>query len=460
MRAYLGFAAPLLTAAVPRVFAQDLTTALNALPKCAVNCLVDGVTHSTCSTNLTAACICTNTPLQDQITLCVSANCTVKQALVTKNITDTTCSVPVRNRGATYDTTNIVLAVISSATVLVRLGFKLSVTHNVSLDDYVVFFLILVGVPSVVITHYGTVPNGLGRDIWTLTPQNITDFLFNFYLMAIFYFVQVMLVKLCLLLFYLRIFPSQTVRSLLWGTVAFDIVFGIIFFFLAIFQCSPISYFWQSWDGEHEGKCLNINAIAWANAGISIALDLWMLAVPLAQIKTLNLHWKKKIGVGLMFCVGTFVTVVSIIRLQALVTFGKSSNATWDNFPVSLWSTVEINVGIICTCMPTLRLLLVRLFPVLGGGSSYGKAYYHSGGGQMPSGRMRSSRSRTLGEGSGIPKPDSDRPGSSIDTVLAKPSGIIRQQSYAVQYEEDETRLVQMRGLNRNGRSYLSDGSA
>jgi hypothetical protein len=30
-----------------------------------------------------------------------------------------------------------------------------------------------------------------------------------------------------------------------------------------------------------------------------------MLAIPLAQLKTLNLHWKKKIGVGLMFCVGT-----------------------------------------------------------------------------------------------------------------------------------------------------------
>ena len=47
---------------------------------------------------------------------------------------------------------------------------------------------------------------------------------------------------------------------------------------------------------------------------------------------------------------------------------------------VSIWSTIEINVGIICACMPTLRLLLVRLFPVLGGSRSAGKYYNASGG--------------------------------------------------------------------------------
>ncbi|SPQ25015.1 eec87730-e41e-40bc-a9d4-17d6dc907b95 [Thermothielavioides terrestris] len=455
MRGILGFAVALLTTAVSLVSADDTSAALQALPKCALACLADGITHSACASNLTAACMCTDEPLQEQLTLCVTANCTVKETLVAKNITDTSCGVPVRDRGAAYDTATIVLFVIAACTVVLRLGFKLLVTRSLSADDYAVFLLILVVVPSVVFTHYGTTPNGVGRDIWTLTPQNITDFLYYFYLMAMFYFLQVMLLKLCLLLFYLRIFPSQSVRRLLWGTIVLDVVFGVVFFFLAIFQCSPISYFWTNWDGEHEGKCLNSNAIAWANAAISIALDLWMLAIPLAQLKTLNLHWKKKIGVGLMFCVGTFVTVVSILRLQALVTFGKSNNATWDNFPVSLWSTVEISVGIMCTCMPTLRLLLVRLFPVLGGGTKMGNGYYFSGGGPAASGKVRSSRNRGLRDSSSRSKHASTHPGSSVDTVPVKPTGIMRQQTFAVQYDDDETSLVHMRGLEHNGRSAL-----
>ena len=38
-----------------------------------------------------------------------------------------------------------------------------------------------------------------------------------------------------------------------------------------------------------------------------------------------------------------------------------SINLTWDYFNVCLWSTLEITIGIICTCMPTLRLILVRI---------------------------------------------------------------------------------------------------
>ncbi len=144
---------------------------------------------------------------------------------------------------------------------LVRLGFKLLATRGLSLDDYVVFILVLAAVPSVVIMHSGATANGVGRDIWTLTPQNITNFLFYFYIAVILYCIQVMLVKLCLLLFYLRIFPGETVRRLLWGTVSFTVLFGVVFFFFSIFQCSPISHFWQYWDGEHEGKCLDLNAI-------------------------------------------------------------------------------------------------------------------------------------------------------------------------------------------------------
>jgi hypothetical protein len=162
---------------------------------------------------------------------------------------------------------------------------------------------------------------------------------------------------------------------------------------------------------------------------------------------------------------------VSIIRLQALVTFGTSANATWDNFPVSLWSTVEIAVGIMCTCMPTLRLLLVRLFPALGGGSSaYGRGAYYgksggaagrSGGGGGPGGssnRMGNSKSRrTLGNLTSTSRShnDDNMPPStsiSLDTVSAKQMGIVRQQTFAVQYDDDEASLVHMKGMDRGGR--------
>jgi len=47
-----------------------------------------------------------------------------------------------------------------------------------------------------------------------------------------------------------------------------------------------------------------------------------------------------------------------------------------DHLDIATWSNIEVNVGIICACMPTMRLILVRLFPVVMGSTiqRYGSA--------------------------------------------------------------------------------------
>ncbi len=62
---------------------------------------------------------------------------------------------------------------------------------------------------------------------------------------------------------------------------------------------------------------------------------------------------------------------MSFLRLQSLVSFANSTNPTWDDWNVFNWSIIEINLGIICACMPTVRLILVRIFPALGGSTMH-----------------------------------------------------------------------------------------
>ena len=62
----------------------------------------------------------------------------------------------------------------------------------------------------------------------------------------------------------------------------------------------------MNWDKEHkDGQCINVNALAWSNAIISIVLDLWMLVLPLYEVFRLQLTWRKKLSVAIMFLVGT-----------------------------------------------------------------------------------------------------------------------------------------------------------
>jgi hypothetical protein len=190
---------------------------------------------------------------------------------------------------------------LTGIALITRFGYRIFVAKlDLGLDDWFILAATLCIIPSHIVTEAGTVPNGLGKDLWTLTPSQITSFGYYFWIMAWIYFLEIALTKLSMLFFYLRIFPSQSAQRVLWATVAFTTAYGIAFVTTCLFQCWPVSYNWTKWDRQHQGQCININAFTWSHAVMSICLDFWMLAVPLWQIKSLQMNLKKKIGVGLM----------------------------------------------------------------------------------------------------------------------------------------------------------------
>ncbi|KAH7118304.1 hypothetical protein EDB81DRAFT_667902 [Dactylonectria macrodidyma] len=426
---------PLLTVLLPYwATAADISTKelLSKLPQCARSCLSDAISKSDCDSDDTK-CVCTNEKVLLVALICVSEGCSVKEALTTQNSTNTYCNVPVRDKTSSLVKLTIALGVFSGISILLRIGSKVFIMHSdFGLDDLFTILSFCCCVPSIAITIHGTASHGVGRDIWTLEFDDITTFGFFFYLLEVLYFPVVSLLKMSLLFFYLRIFFLGLAPKLLWGTVIFNAIYGIVFVFLGAFQCTPVSYYWTKWDGEHEGKCLNVNAIGWAHASISIALDLWMLAIPLWCLRSLKLHWKKKIGVCAMFIVGTLITIVSVIRLQCLVNFGFSQNPTYIQTDIIIWSTVEMHIGIICVSMPALRILLIRLFPVLRG-SSYNSSKHQNYREHYRQNSRIKSRSHAL-----VELPSRGEP-------ISRPErgGIKLQRTFKVQYSEgDETMLV------------------
>jgi hypothetical protein len=217
------------------------------------------------------------------------------------------CNAPVRSRQHEVLTMNNAMGTISGIFVLQRFATKLFYKLPFGLDDLFIGLSMLFAIPCIAINSYGLIPNGMGRDIWTVKPEQITNFGHNFYFMAIFYFTLQTFLKLAMIFFYLRIFPTRGVRKTLWATVVFNCVFGLTFILITIFQCRPISFFWTKWEHSdtHQGTCLDINAITWSSASVNIALDAWILSIPLSQLRSMNLDWRKKIGVGIMFSVGT-----------------------------------------------------------------------------------------------------------------------------------------------------------
>ncbi|OMP82494.1 hypothetical protein BK809_0006804 [Diplodia seriata] len=256
---------------------------------------------------------------------------------------------------------------------------------------------------------------GLGRDIWTLPFENITHILYIYYFDEDLYLSALPLLKISILLFYLRIFPEKGFRRAVFVTIGLCIGYCIAFVLVSVFQCRPIRYAWLQWDDEHEGTCNNINAQGWSSAAINVILDIIVIILPLPQLWELQLNKRKKFLLLLMFSVGFFVTIVSILRLQVLIQFGSTQNLTWDYTAVGYWSTIEIHVGIICACMPAIRALLMQWMPKVMGQTTKDKSYAATssvtnskfgGNNAIPKGSQLSSRPKGDDDGDFIPLVD------------------------------------------------------
>ena len=203
---------------------------------------------------------------------------------------------------------NISLGVITACLVIVRLAFKQSFSQRRQLgaDDWAILATLLIGIPCTIINKVGLTAQGLGKDVWTLQPDELSDFIRFFYIMEVLYLAEMSIIKLSLSLFYFYVFPGATIRRLLIGTTVLNVIFGLTFVTTAIFQCTPVSFYWtQYMTTQSGGRCINLNLFAWINASLAVALDAWMIAIPLSQIRKLELRWKKKIGVTVMFLTGT-----------------------------------------------------------------------------------------------------------------------------------------------------------
>ncbi|KAB5549424.1 hypothetical protein GE09DRAFT_1126352, partial [Coniochaeta sp. 2T2.1] len=86
---------------------------------------------------------------------------------------------------------------------------------------------------------------GLGLHVWTLQPAEVKEYTKTFFVSVILYRTSLFAIKICFLLHYLRIFPLEKIRKACFVLLATVVVWGSLQLPLLIFQCRPISAFWD-----------------------------------------------------------------------------------------------------------------------------------------------------------------------------------------------------------------------
>ncbi|KAL9033209.1 MAG: hypothetical protein Q9180_006068, partial [Flavoplaca navasiana] len=203
-----------------------------------------------------------------------------------------------------------------------------------------------------------------------------------------------MATKTSICFFYLTLAKNQQIFK--WATIATLAVVnvaGLALTLLNIFQCRPVDGAFRATVPQNV-KCLDIIALYLSSAPINIITDLALLILPMPILTAMRLPRNEKLILIVTFSFGAFVTAVDVVRIAYLqnaslsrVEYNSGSSIanqrdfSWIASLSFMWSAVEVDVGIICACVPGVKPLAAKLFPKLLGRIKHARDYgYHHHG--------------------------------------------------------------------------------
>lgn len=127
------------------------------------------------------------------------------------------------------------------------------------------------------------------------------------------YFISMALPKMAIVFLYLRVFNWRgAMRTWAWIIQGLLAATSLSFVLVACFQCRPLAYWWDR--KIPGGVCINVQLFFHAQAIPGIIMDCFIMGLPLSTIWGLQLPVAKRVALALIFAIGSFGIVSSIIR--------------------------------------------------------------------------------------------------------------------------------------------------
>lgn len=126
----------------------------------------------------------------------------------------------------------------------------------------------------------------------------------NYYISANLYMGARTFCRLSIILFYLRIFTVNGARRKIIYTLIGEAAISLAFVLSITFQCTPVSYYWTKWDLQHSGFCIDSYHVMTIGWSILFAYDLWVMWLPLPMVARLQLSFRQKLLISVMFATG------------------------------------------------------------------------------------------------------------------------------------------------------------
>jgi hypothetical protein len=129
---------------------------------------------------------------------------------------------------------------------------------------------------------------------------------FYYYLAELFYITSSAALRTAVALLLLRIAHSKPQRIVIYVVIALMLIYSICFLFIVIFQCSPVSFFWN-WHPGAPGRCNNHHILAntgYAHMALSFVADWTLGLMPIWLLWKVQISRQRKIAISVLLGFG------------------------------------------------------------------------------------------------------------------------------------------------------------
>ncbi|RDW71128.1 hypothetical protein BP6252_07691 [Coleophoma cylindrospora] len=255
---------------------------------------------------------------------------------------------------------------IAAVVVGLRLYVRGRIVRKFGIEDFFVGITLLSSICQTV-TVYDQVYFGLGRHTSTLTPEEGMSQKKILYISIIFYGLGLTTIKWSILFQYQRLFVRKEDKIKAWILVGIVTAFGLFIILTSMLTCLPVAKFW---DDTIPGYCQHKRPLWFVHAAFNVCTDFAIMILPMPVLWRLQMPKKQKVTLMCIFGLGGVVCIISAIRVWTIDVATTTKDPSYDMTTAAILSSVEVNVAIICSSLPTTRPLAGRLFPSLWGSST------------------------------------------------------------------------------------------
>jgi len=267
----------------------------------------------------------------------------------------------------------VALHVISLSLFATRIYTRVWPKMRLGLDDYFITAAVAFDMVEWVLLLI-SIGYGVGRHNYYVHPDDLVQAEKFLFLSQPPYAWALAFAKLSIAWMLLRIQRDQKGWPIfLYGMMVFVVLVAVTMNSFQLSIAKPLAAVWDHSIPDATFMDITVAQTSiYVTAAMTILTDVILSLTPIAFIMNIQRPVREKVALAFVMGLGVIASIASIVKTTLVKNYGITGDDLMDSVGITTWSVLEMQLGIIAACIPTLKQLFEKFLRRVGFMSTYG----------------------------------------------------------------------------------------